>query len=88
MSDFGEGRWVVGNRRHRCAACMGPIPLKERHYHYRGMYGGDWQNWRMHVECYETYAQDNFEEFTGGDFPVPDRIAPLTAAADTNRRKS
>ena len=77
MSNFGEGVWVVGNKPHHCVACDGPIPLNERHHHYRGIYGGDWQNWRMHTECYEAYATDGYGEFIKGDFPVPERIAAL-----------
>lgn len=74
MADFGDGKWVKGTKRHRCVACYGPIPEGESHYHYRGMYSGDWQNWRMHKECHDSWDADNCDEFTPGDFPVPERI--------------
>jgi len=80
MSDFGDGKWVVGHKRHRCDACMGPIPAGESHYNYRGMYGGDWQNWRMHKECFDDYVREQDEEFTMGSFEMPDRIAQMARA--------
>jgi hypothetical protein len=72
--DFGEGKRVVGRKGHRCAACCALIPRGERHYHYSGMYGGDWQNWRMHEECYAAYEADGCEEFVSGDYPVPPAV--------------
>lgn len=75
MSDFGEGKWVSGTKAHRCVACYSVIPQGESHYHYKGMYGGEWQNWRMHPECYEAWDKDGCEEFISGEFPVPERIA-------------
>lgn len=77
MSDFGEGRTLIGRKDYRCEACYAKIPKGEPHYNYRGTYGGDWQNWRMHSECYEAYEQDGFEEFISGDYPVPERIRQL-----------
>ena len=47
MSGFGEGRWMVGRKDHRCEYCYGSIPQGEEFYHYRGMFDGEWQNWRM-----------------------------------------
>lgn len=79
MSDFGDGHWVVGRKHHRCGGCGAQIPKGERHFHYRGIYGGDWQNWRMHKECHDSHEADGAEEFIDGDFPVPDRIRVMFA---------
>ena len=72
--DFGEGKWVIGRKRHRCESCFGPIQKGERHWHYQGMYEGDWQNWRMHEECYLACEEDGDDEFMPGEAPMPDRV--------------
>lgn len=77
MSDFGEGKWIVGLKKHRCEYCFGPIPKGEKHFNYRGIYSGDWQNWRMHEECFEDHSREDECEFTPGDFPMPDRVKEL-----------
>ncbi len=79
MSDFGDGKWVVGRKDHRCEACLWVIPDKESHYQFKGMYDGEWQNWRMHRECYDAYYADDCGEFMPGDFPVPERFKKAVA---------
>lgn len=74
MSDFGEGKWVVGRIAHRCVACYYFIPKGEEHYHFKGMWEGEWQDWRMHRECEAAHRADGCEEFLPGDYPVPERI--------------
>lgn len=74
MNDFGKGVWLAGKKNHRCEACYAVIPAGERHFHFKGMYHGDWQNWRMHTECHDSHEADGCEEFMPGEFPVPDRI--------------
>lgn len=74
MSDFGEAKTVTGRKAHRCEACYCWIPKGEPHHHFKGMFDGEWQDWRMHDECYKSYCADGCEEFTPGDFPVPERI--------------
>lgn len=72
--DFGGGKWVVGRKLHRCTACYALIAKGESHYNYRGMYENEWQNWRMHKECFDAWDADGCEEFMPGDFPAPDRL--------------
>ena len=81
MSDFGEGKWIVGRKQHRCEYCYGPIPKGERHYNYRGMYSGEWQNWRMHEECESDSSTEGDYEFMPGDGPMPERVRELMWAA-------
>jgi hypothetical protein len=80
MTDFGEGKHVVGRKRHRCEMCYAAIPQGERHYHFHGMYDGDFQDWRAHEECFEGWQADGDEELTPGDFPVPEAVAQRLAA--------
>ncbi len=77
MSDCGGGKWVKGRKQHRCEYCLGPIPTGEHHYNYRGLYGGEWQNWRMHSECFDDYDINGDGAFMPGDGTVPDRIRQL-----------
>ncbi len=74
MSDFGEGKWVIGRNRHRCEYCHGPIPKAEEHYRYKGIYDGEWQNWRMHRECEDDFHREGDFEFMPGEAPIPDRV--------------
>lgn len=81
MSDFGETFHPLARKQHRCEWCYGPIPKGERHAQYRGIYDGDWQNWRMHQECYDAYVSDYPEDgFDPGGGECPDRIKQLRAS--------
>ncbi len=73
MSDMGEGIWVTGRRAHRCAGCQSPIPLDEVHFHFRGKWEGEWQNWRLHAECHQDWEENGCGEVSS-DMPTPDRI--------------
>lgn len=79
MSDFGDGNWTVGRKPHRCEYCYGPIPQGERHYQFKGIWEGEWQNWRMHKECNESYDMNGDGEFIPGDSDWPERIRKLFA---------
>lgn len=75
MSDFGETFHPTGRKNHRCELCWGPIPKGERHAQYRGMFGGEWQNWRAHEECLEEYDREYAgEEFMPGEWPMPEAV--------------
>lgn len=88
MSDFGKSFRPIGRKGYRCEYCYGPIPQGERHHHYQGVYDGEWQNWRMHDECWDAYQTDarydgNYE-FTPGDSEVPERVKVLLVKAGGN----
>jgi hypothetical protein len=55
MSDFGDIIHHKGRKGHHCEWCGEPIPKGETFAHYKGMWQDEWQNWRMHEECYEAY---------------------------------
>jgi hypothetical protein len=60
MSDFGEAKHPTAAKDHRCEWCGEPIPKGARHAHFVGKWEGDFQNWRMHSECYAD-ASEGFE---------------------------
>lgn len=76
MSDFGEMVHPIARKQYRCEYCLGPIPIGEKHNQFKGMWQGEWQNWRMHDECYESYNKycDMDEGFMPGEGEVPNRI--------------
>lgn len=75
MSTFTAlSKWVVARKRHRCDGCWGPIPVGEEHYYWRGVFDGAWQENRLHRECEQAHANDGYEEFIPGDYPVPERL--------------
>ena len=84
--DFGEGKWIVGRVRHRCEWCSGPIPKGESHYQSKGMYDGEWQNWRMHAECQADYDLNyGGGEFFPGDGTMPERVVAIIEAERATR---
>jgi len=60
MSDFGETKYPTAAKEHRCEWCGEPIVVGENHAHFAGKWDGEFQNWRMHRECYSS-ASDNHE---------------------------
>ncbi len=60
MTDFGEATHPKAAKEHRCIWCGEAIPKGERHAHYVGKWQGEFQDWRMHSECYEDSA-DSWE---------------------------
>ena len=59
MSDLNRTENPVGRKDYRCEWCGQQIPKGERHAHYIGIWGGEWQDWRMHQECYEDACMDS-----------------------------
>lgn len=59
MSDFGEVVWKRAGKPHQCEWCGESILKGEEHGHFTGQWEGEWQNWRMHKECYEAYLRDD-----------------------------
>lgn len=62
MSDFGRHIHPTARKDHRCEWCGETIPKGENHTQYRGMWEGEWQNWRMHDECYDACDARDFED--------------------------
>lgn len=72
MSDFGDISYPVGRKDYRCEWCGQPIPKGEKHGHFVGIFEGDFQDWRMHSECYYVNEDAISEGFTPyeGERPV------------------
>jgi len=79
MSEFNATSTPVARKQYRCEWCLGPIPKGEKHKHYVGKFDGDFQNWRMHNECYESAdLNDSFDDgFCAGDGEMPERVRIL-----------
>ncbi len=73
MTDFGTTTHPVAAKDHRCIWCGETITKGEKHAHFAGKWEGDFQNWRMHSECYTASVdggdlQDGFMPY---DHPRP-----------------
>jgi hypothetical protein len=82
MSNFGETFSPVARKQHRCEWCLGPIPEGEKHKQFRGMWDSEWQNWRMHNECYDEQQEEARHgecEFTPGCGEIPERLKQLAS---------
>jgi hypothetical protein len=66
-TDFGGPTRPVAQKAYRCEWCGETIPVKERHVKYSGKWEGEFQNWRMHNECYS--AADDNDELSEGFSP-------------------
>ena len=58
MTDFGKLKTVKIRKPRPCAWCSQKLIEGDRAVSYCGMWQGDWQNWRMHPECYEVFGSD------------------------------
>ena len=74
--DFGETTYPVAAKEHVCEWCGGVISRGERHPHFIGKWEGEWQNWRMHADCY--HVADENDALAEGFTPHENR-RPLCA---------
>jgi hypothetical protein len=91
MSNFTRGEWPTARKRHCCIWCGEPIPVGEKHYHYTGRWGDEWQDWRMHRECKGAFSKGAVERFSqvrtrgpigsGSWSSMPPNLAPPPYAA-------
>lgn len=68
MSDFGASRKLIGKKDHQCVWCGQIIPKGEEHCHYKGKFDGEWQDWRMHPECFAVHDSADYNG-DGSFFP-------------------
>lgn len=64
---FNETRWPISLKDHRCEWCYEPIKAQEQHAHFIGVFQGDFQDWRMHKDCYAD--ADNSDSLEDGFIP-------------------
>jgi hypothetical protein len=62
MSDFNNFTTPKARHEHRCEYCGQSIPKGEKHSKFSGVFEGEFQNWRMHSECYDAW-QDSGDEY-------------------------
>ncbi len=60
MSDFGAMRYPTARKPHSCLWCAETIQVKEKHAHFKGKWEDEWQNWRMHQECYDAIKDTDY----------------------------
>ncbi len=87
MSDFGDVTWPKGRKDYRCEWCGQSIPAGEQHAHFAGQWEGEWQDWRMHRECYESaqHADVGTDGFMPYDNERPIQFSPLPAEKEPTR---
>lgn len=62
MSDFSDSDTRTARKRHNCLYCMEWIEAGELHHRQGGKWEGEWQDWRMHLDCLQAHyreSQDN-----------------------------
>lgn len=67
MTDFGDTVWRKAAKVHRCQWCGQDIGKGDKHAYFAGKWDGEWQNWRMHSECYDDAATN--KELSEGFMP-------------------
>lgn len=80
MSDFGEGKWIKTRKEGKCLYCLGRVPKGEDVYHYKGRYDNEWQDYKLHSECWDDIGQSSYGgqwEFSAGDGEIPERLKSL-----------
>lgn len=72
MSDFSRMTHPKSKKERICEWCGQTILSGKVHPHFVGTFQGDWQNWRMHDECYAVMRLgDYIDGFTPHDNERP-----------------
>jgi len=66
-----ESKTVKTRKPHRCIGCWAPIAVGEECHYWSGVFDGELGSNHMHKECEAGW---DGEDFTPGDFPVPQRV--------------
>jgi len=48
---------------HKCVWCGEPILIGEQHHKWVGIFEGDFNNWRMHDECWDAADRERSEDY-------------------------
>jgi hypothetical protein len=67
----------VARKEHQCDYCLGPIPQGEQYSSWSGIYDGEMQSNKMHLECQADFEINGQDEFMPGDGEMPERIKEL-----------
>jgi hypothetical protein len=79
---FGEHSNPVARKEHCCEWCYGPIPIGEKYSKWVGIWEGEFQCNKLHMECNEVCQRDDpyNEGWTPGEGEMPERIKALVVA--------
>ena len=64
---FGSPTTPVARKAHRCEWCWQGIAVGEKHYKYVGVWEGDFQDWRMHLDCLEAWKREDAANDSRGE---------------------
>ena len=53
MKSWNEFRTVKAKKKHQCAHCLGRIVPSEVHIQFVWRWSGDFQDWRVHADCFD-----------------------------------
>ena len=60
---FERNATPVARKIHKCYWCREPIVKNEKHYYQVGIYNGDWNDWRMHLDCQRVSDPPDIEDY-------------------------
>lgn len=84
MTDFGNVSYPVGRKDYRCEWCGQWIPTGEKHAHFVCKWEGDFQNWRMHLECHDDANESG--ELTDGFMPYEHERPKVGSVTEPQQR--
>lgn len=69
----------MARKQYQCLWCLGPIPKGEKHSLWSGIFDGEWQNNRMHMECADDANKDGYaaDGFIPGEGEMPERVKKM-----------
>lgn len=80
MSNFGETTHPTARKQYQCEYCFGPIPKGEKHSRWSGMFDGEFQSNRMHLECEADFRASGEDEYSSGSAEMPERVKQIVKA--------
>ena len=67
MSDFSSPEYPVASKSYKCVWCVDRISPGVKHLHFKGVWQGDFQDWRMHVECEKAHDMSRHDFYHDGE---------------------
>ena len=86
MANFGDSKQVKLRKSKRCAWCGEDMKKGETVYHFKGRWGGEWQDWKMHNECEEAFHNEDCHD-EGFSLYDNERPRPTTGEDKTDKEK-
>jgi hypothetical protein len=80
---YGENIVCCGRKPYSCAWCGQRIEKGDTHRRYSVRWDGEFQCWRMHLECYEAMCADDDCVYDG--FAIGENERPIAGALVVSR---